>query len=163
MHGTAYTIDHDATALSLRRRIERVIEPILAFHSFVLVDMHQTRQRHSYQIRLMLHRGPDFSTSDLEHMHKILYPRLTVLLDDQHVSLELTSPGIDYAFRHDSDYEIFSGEMVRILTKSDNQWCSGKLMGKSDNHIRLQASDGTAHEYDVHNIIKATLHGGAQG
>lgn len=164
MHTIPYNSngDRDGESNGQRGRIKQAVAPLLVFHSFALVDIHTSVQRTHHQIRLILYREDGFSVSDLEDVHSALRLRLMVLLNDRDISLELSSPGTDYVFRHDTDCDIFTGKAVRLLTDADNVWHIGTLMGREDNCIRLKTVDNAIHRYAQEKVLKIALNEGAR-
>lgn len=143
-----------------KRRIAEIVSPTLALHSFSLVEIHESRQRMRYQIRLTLYRAGGMPISDLEAIHRIVYPQLTLMLNDRDVALELSTPGIDYVFRHDNDYDIFRGQPVRLLSKIDQQWHLGVLIGLENSTILLRGVNDELQRHDQHKVMKVELNGG---
>lgn len=141
----------------LEEHITEIVAPMLAFHSLSLVDIHQSRQRYNHQIRLTLYHENGVSVSDLAKVHAVIFPRLTVLLDDRDIALELSSPGIDYVFKHDKDYTTFSGQQVRLLIKSSNLWHNGILIGRDERNITIESATGVKEQYAAHDVVKVTL------
>lgn len=156
---TASVTEH---VFSIEERITEIVAPALTFHSLSLVDVHHSRQRYRHQIRLTLYHENGVSSSDLSAVHAIVYPRLTVLLDDQDIALELSSPGIDYVFKNDCDYTVFNGQQVRLLSKSDNLWHNGTLIGHDEQGILIEDATGTVGRYADHDALKVTLNSTAQ-
>ena len=146
-----------SVAPALSQKIIEIVNPILNFYSLALVDTHGIRKNGAYQIRLVLYRSSGFDISELEDLHKILYSRLTVLLDEQNISLELSSPGVDYVFKHDIDYDIFSGREVKIMVMPHNRWHNGTLLGKKDNRVLLKTCNATIEEHDYNSVVATKL------
>ena len=144
-------------APTLPQKIIEIVNPILSFHSLALVDTHGIRKNGMCQIRLVLYRSSGFDISELEDLHKILYSRLTVLLDEQNISLELSSPGIDYVFKRDIDYDIFSGREVKILVMPHNCWHNGTLLGKKNNCVLLKTCNAAIEEHDCNSVVSTKL------
>ena len=79
----------------LDSRIIEDLEPVLNTMGIALVEANAAVVKQVYNIRLVIFREEGISVNDCEEVHKIIRPRLDLIVDDRDMSLEITSPGID--------------------------------------------------------------------
>jgi ribosome maturation factor RimP len=77
----------------------------------------------------------------------------------QHYTLEVSSPGLDRALRHEADYRRFAGRLVRIVTSEplDGQSAfAGRIVGV-DRGMVVLAEGRKTHRVPVANIKRGRL------
>jgi ribosome maturation factor RimP len=105
------------------------VEALAKGLGFELVEFSVSRHKGSCQARAVIYAQSGTGISECSRFHRILLPRLEVLLSDQDLSLEVSSPGIERSFKSDREYGIFKGRGVRAYSRSMSDWVCGILSG----------------------------------
>ncbi|WP_168203381.1 ribosome assembly cofactor RimP [Oceanispirochaeta crateris] len=137
-------------------RIIEDLEPVLKAMGIALVECNVAIVKQVYNIRLVIFRAEGISLKDCEDVHKIIKPRLDLLIDSRDLSLEITSPGIDRRIKSSREYDIFKGKFVKILLESSNDWISGKIV-ESDGVTLVLIIDDKKVSYSLDQVRKGKL------
>jgi ribosome maturation factor RimP len=137
-------------------RIIEDLEPVLKAMGIALVECNAAIVKQVYNIRLVIFRAEGISLKDCEDVHKIINPRLDLLIDSRDLSLEITSPGIDRRIKSSREYDIFKGKFVKILLESSNDWISGKIV-ESDGVTLVLIIDDKKVSYPLDQVRKGKL------
>jgi ribosome maturation factor RimP len=84
----------------------------------------------------------NIGVDDCAKVHHALQPRLEALLGTEDTAMELTSPGIDRNIRNAAEFGIFTGRMVRIWSRTANDWISGKITSSDKNSVTMETDSG---------------------
>ncbi len=122
----------------LDSRIIEDLEPVLKAMGIALVEANAAVVKQVCNIRLVIFREEGISVNDCEEVHKVIRPRLDLIMDDRDMSLEITSPGIDRRIKSSREYEIFKGKYVKILPEESNEWISGRIVESDGNNLILE-------------------------
>jgi ribosome maturation factor RimP len=77
----------------------------------------------------------------------------------QHYTLEVSSPGLDRALRHEADYRRFTGRLAKIVTSAPlngQSAFSGRIVGVEQDSVVLEEGRKT-HRVPVANIKRGRL------
>lgn len=140
----------------LDSRIIEDLEPVLKAMGIALVEANAAVVKQVFNIRLVIFREEGISVNDCEEVHKVIRPRLDLILDDRDMSLEITSPGIDRRIKSAREYAIFKGKYVRILPEDDNEWISGRI-AESDGKVLVLEIDDKQESFSLDNVRKGKL------
>lgn len=129
------------------RRIEKIIEPVLADMGFELVrvQMFGTR-RPTLQI---MAEPADGGAMTVDHCADISHT-LSALLEVEDpiqgaYSLEISSPGIDRPLVRAKDYERFAGHVAKVEMRGlidGRRRFEGRIVGYADGEVRLDTDNG---------------------
>jgi len=108
-------------------RIIEDLEPVLKTMGISLVEANGAIVKQVYNIRLVIYSEEGVTLQVCEDVHKIVRPRLDLLVDSRDMALEITSPGIDRRIKSSREYAIFKGKYVKILLEDSHDWISGKI------------------------------------
>ncbi|MCK9170075.1 MAG: ribosome maturation factor [Treponema sp.] len=84
----------------------------------------------------------NIGVDDCAKVHHALQPRLEALLKTEDTAMELTSPGIDRNIRNAAEFELFAGRMIRVWSRTVNDWVSGRIVNSDKKSVTLETEDG---------------------
>ncbi|MBF9017247.1 MULTISPECIES: hypothetical protein [unclassified Oceanispirochaeta] len=122
-------------------RIIKDLEPVLNTMGIALVEANAAVVKQVYNVRLVVYKEEGVSLRVCEDVHKVLRPRLDLLVESRDLSLEITSPGIDRRIKGAREYAIFQGKYVKILLEDQNDWISGKIEESDGKTLILKVGD----------------------
>ena len=138
-------------ATELLDRIEALILPILSGFGMELVDLEFKREGRSWALRLFIDKPGGITLDDCAEVSREVSAILEV--EDPIESayrLEVSSPGIDRPLKKAADFERFSGQMVKVKTRSlldpddrghRRKTFLGELLGLDGGVVRLRQTD----------------------
>jgi ribosome maturation factor RimP len=118
--------------------IERVLEPV----GLKLVDFILNRHKGATQVRLIVYRAEGTGIGECSKAHRLVQPRLQILLGEPDFSLEVSSPGIDRIFRSSREYAVFIGRGVKLLEKESGIWMGGRIESVTESSVTVKTKDG---------------------
>ncbi|HTX73388.1 MAG TPA: hypothetical protein VMC79_11225 [Rectinemataceae bacterium] len=118
------------------------LEPLLMGAGLRLVELAISRHRGSAQVRAVIFAPAGTGISECSTAHRLIYPRLQILLGAAEPSLEVTSPGIERAIKSPKEWMIFRGKGVRILPVGGGEWTRGRIVTASSGSVTLETSAG---------------------
>jgi ribosome maturation factor RimP len=89
----------------------------------------------------------NIGVGDCAKVHHALQPRLEALLKTEDTAMELTSPGIDRNIKNAAEFELFTGRMIRVWSKTENDWICGKIVSSDEKSVTLET------EYGVKTVV----------
>ena len=99
-----------------------------------------------------------------ELFHRTIQPRLELMFGRDNLSMEVSTPGLQRAFRDCYEFTVFIGKQVRLYSLDLSSWVNGTIKETGDDFVVLSdvlIEDGnrTADEYkeEYVNIQKAKL------
>jgi ribosome maturation factor RimP len=148
--------------------LREVVEPICAAHGVVLVDARFANE-HGFVLKVLIERpgadakrGAMVSLEDCRGVSRDLSTALDVVegvAPDGAYRLEVGSPGLDRPLLSLADFARFTGESVRVQTRTPvagRRRFSGKLVGVEDDAVKLE-QDGQLVVLPHAEIAKANL------
>lgn len=129
------------------RRVEKMIEPVLADMGFELVRVQMFGTKRP-TLQIMAERA-DGTAMTVDHCAEISHA-LSALLEVEDpiqgtYSLEVSSPGIDRPLVRAKDYERFAGHVAKVELRSlidGRRRYQGKIIGFSEDEVRLETENG---------------------
>ncbi len=132
------------------------LEELLAGAGLSLVELNVSRHRGSVQVRAVIYSPAGTGIDECSRAHRLIQPRLQVLLSEQDFHLEVASPGVDRWIRSDREYTIFAGRGVRILLKEGGEWLTGRIVQAGPSTVTLRGTSGER-TVEYASIAKARL------
>ncbi len=132
------------------------LEPLLAGIGLALLEFTSTRGRTGMHVRVVVYARSGTGTAECVAAHRVLYPRLQVLLGVQDIHLEIASPGIDRTLKSEREWTVFTGKNVRILLKAGGEWIRGTIVGMDQGRVTVETA-GTRNILSLADIAKARL------
>ena len=133
-----------------------LLEPVVADHGAVLVDLELVGPTNNQTVRLLVHRDPAVGLDQCVAISREVADILDV--EDPvpgRYRLEVTSPGLDRPLRTDQDFGRAAGRLLKVVLAS-GRTVRGRLHEWDVDQIILQAGDDAV-EIRRHDIAKATI------
>lgn len=105
----------------------------------------------------VLYHPEGINLDALGEVHSALQPRLEVLLEDDDLHIEFSSPGIGRNLKSFHELAVFQGERVKILPIDRSDWITGTIVAGSDDTCTVETQDGTRRTFHVDEVHKARL------
>jgi len=138
------------------------VEPLLKAAGISLVELSLSRGRGEFRARAVVYAPAGTGTAECAKAHRIIYPRLQVLLKTEDPFLEVASPGIDRALKSARECALFVGKGVKLLLEHESEWIRGRLDGVDGKRLSLTTKEGPVTiEFDA--VAKARLDSTQEG
>ena len=122
-------------------RISEVVSPILWALGLELIDIVCVGQGPRSVVRVYIDKPGGVTVEDCGRAHLAIGPALDVADPFPHAyTLEVSSPGLDRAFKRIQDYRRALGKQVSVKLKQpiDGQWrVAGELMEVTEQHVTI--------------------------
>ncbi len=125
----------------IEKKILDDIEPLLKEMGISIVELNAAVVKKTFTIRLVIFQDQGVTLKDCEAVHRIIQPRLELLLESRDTSMEITSPGIDRRIKSNREYPIFKGKALKILLEGESEWKSGWIRDCSEDSLVLEQDD----------------------
>jgi ribosome maturation factor RimP len=136
--------------------VRETVEPVLSALGFQLVELSLGRRKGTTRVAVVVYRKEGVGIEDCAAVSNALLPRLETIPDAADVSLEVSSPGTERVLRSTSEYEIFRGRGVRILSGDETEWRQGIIDGVEEGTLWLKRS-GERRGFALAGIRRARL------
>lgn len=140
----------------IEKKILDEIEPLLQSMGISLVEINAAVVNRNFTIRLVIFQEKGIALADCEAVHRVIKPRLELILESRDPSMEITSPGIDRKIKSGREYAIFQGRAVRVLLEDASDWIGGRIKS-SDGETLVLTVDDEERDIPVNTIKKAKL------
>ncbi|OHD81695.1 MAG: hypothetical protein A3J97_08685 [Spirochaetes bacterium RIFOXYC1_FULL_54_7] len=101
-----------------------------------LVDLSLNRNQGAIQqVRMVVYRAEGTGIDECAKAHRLMQPRLEMLLGDDDFQLEVSSPGLDRVIHSGREYAIFVGRGVRLSLKDETVVCGRIVSATLDNVV----------------------------
>jgi ribosome maturation factor RimP len=118
--------------------VRETIEPVLTAMGYALVELAVGRRKGVSHIAVAIYRASGVGVDDCAEVSGMLLPRLSTLEQLSELTLEVSSPGIERSIRSPSEYGIFAGRGVRVLSGTETEWQSGIIDGVEGDTLWLR-------------------------
>jgi ribosome maturation factor RimP len=135
-----------------------IVEPVIIALGFTPVEIKTRQVKGTLHIHLVLYRGEGISIDDCAEVYRTILPRIEAVTGERDLHLEVSSPGIDRVLKNNSEFAIFIGSTVKVLTKSNDDWYYGRILSADENTVLLSTEEGEE-KIAFENIKKAKLQG----
>jgi ribosome maturation factor RimP len=132
------------------------IETLVRSLGCSLVEFQVSRHRGSVQVRLVVYCERGTGTEECSSVHRLVYPRIQVLLDAQDPYLEVASPGIDRILKEPGEFGIFMGRGIRVWTKDASDWTVGRIESYDGVSVAI-VNGGNLTKIPLDSVVKARL------
>jgi ribosome maturation factor RimP len=126
------------TTNALRDQIEEIVQGV----GFRIVEFHSSVVKGRTHVSLVIYRPEGVSIDDVATVHKTVRPRIELLLDDRDVDMQVASPGIDRTFKDTTEFAVFAGRGVRILSRDLDDWIGGVIGTVTDREVEIETPGG---------------------
>jgi ribosome maturation factor RimP len=138
------------------------IEALLAAAGLDLLELTLSRRGKETHVKAVIHVSSGTGTEQCVAAHRLMFPRLQILLGEQEPFIEVASPGIDRILKSRREWEIFKGKAVRVLDREGGEWIFGKIVSVEGDRVTL-ANAGSEFDIDLGRIAKARLDSSREG
>ena len=126
------------TTGALREQLEDVVQGA----GFSIVELHWSVVKGRTHVNLVVYRPEGVGVDDCAEVHRIVRPRIELLLDDRDVALQVASPGIDRIIKENSEFAVFEGRGVKVLPHTSDTWIAGIIREAGDQEVMIETADG---------------------
>jgi ribosome maturation factor RimP len=147
-------------------RVTELAEPLAASLGLELAEVEYKQEGRQMVLRLYIDRDGGVTLDDCSAVNRELNEILDVEDFIQgNYTLEVSSPGLNRALKKPSDYERYTGRLVKIRTFEPladdagnmRKTFLGELMGFSDSIVRLKLNEGQTASIPLGKVAKANL------
>jgi ribosome maturation factor RimP len=132
------------------------VEALVGSIGYSLVEFQVSRHRGSVQAKAVIYCTGGTGTKECAAVHRLIFPRLQVLLENPDPYLEVASPGIDRILKEPKEFGIFAGRGVRIWLKDASDWILGRI-DSFDGAAICVAKGGEIRKIPIDSVVKARL------
>lgn len=132
------------------------IEPVITGLGYTLVDLNSKLLQYGMTIHCVVYKPSGVGIEDCSIIHKTIMPKLEIITDSRDIHLEVSSPGTDRNLKSNSEFLIFRGKGIRILTKDSSEWIMGIIDSADKNGVTV-LKNGELHNISYTNVKKAKL------
>jgi ribosome maturation factor RimP len=146
--------------------VSRLARPILESMDLELVDIEFGRVGRDYLLRLFIDKAGGVMLDDCAEFSR----ELSMVLDvedaiDKNYTLEVSSPGLDRPLKKQSDYDRYTGRLIKVRTYQPyadddgnvRKTFLGTLHGLTDGVVKMKLTEGQTASIPVERIAKANL------
>lgn len=113
-------------------------EPLLNAMGLGLVDVHRTDRGKNVGITMTIIKlEGEVGVDDCASVHRLVYPRLELQLQDRDLQLEVSTPGLQRTFKDVYEFSLFSGKRVRLYDSQRQAWLSGIIKASDESSVTL--------------------------
>jgi len=147
-------------------RVTELAEPLAASLGLELAEVEYRQEGRQMVLRLYIDKDGGVALDDCSAVSR----ELTEILDVEdfiqgHYSLEVSSPGLNRPLKKPSDFERYTGRLVKIRTFEPladdagniRKTFLGELLGLSDSIVRLKLNEGQTASIPLGKVAKANL------
>lgn len=147
-------------------RVTELAEPLAASLGLELAEVEYRQEGRQMVLRLYIDKDGGVSLDDCSAVSR----ELTEILDVEdfiqgHYNLEVSSPGLNRPLKKPSDFERYTGRLVKIRTFEPladdagnmRKTFLGELLGLSDSIVRLKLNEGQTASIPLGKVAKANL------
>lgn len=131
-------------------------ESLVQSLGFQLVDFAVTRRGRSSHASVVIYSKEGTGIDECASVHRLLHPRLQVLLGESEPSLEVSSPGLEREFKTHREFLIFLGRGIKAYSRSRSDWVCGILSGFDGGTVSISAEGGVV-ALPLEDVAKARL------
>jgi ribosome maturation factor RimP len=147
-------------------RVTELAEPLAASLGLELAEVEYRQEGRQMVLRLYIDKDGGVALDDCSAVSR----ELTEILDVEdfiqgHYNLEVSSPGLNRPLKKPSDFERYTGRLVKIRTFEPladdagniRKTFLGELLGLSDSIVRLKLNEGQTASIPLGKVAKANL------
>ena len=147
-------------------RVTELAEPLAASLGLELAEVEYRQEGRQMVLRLYIDKDGGVTLEDCSAVSR----ELTEILDVEdfiqgHYNLEVSSPGLNRPLKKPSDFERYTGRLVKIRTFEPladdagnmRKTFLGELLGLSDSIVRLKLNEGQTASIPLGKVAKANL------
>ncbi len=114
------------------------IDELVSSLSLLTVEVFRTDSRSGTKMYVTLTKKEgEITLDELESAYNLIYPRYSVLLGERDLELEVSSPGLERAFRDCHEFSVFLGRRVRLYSVQHSSYISGIILKSDERSVTL--------------------------
>lgn len=136
--------------------------PLVEGLGYILVEIRVNKVGNQSRVAVAITRKDNLAqgigVDDCAKVHRVLFPRLEVLMSSQDVYLEVMSPGMERNVKNAAEFAIFVNRAIRVWSHKATDWISGTLISADLESLVMElmnSSEKMTIRYD--DIAKAKL------
>ncbi len=133
------------------------VEDTLAGLGYGLVEFSAEFVKGRMHVHSVVHHPDGVSLDRLGEVHRVLEPRLEMLLDARDLYVEFSSPGIERKIKSFHEFALFRGRRVSILPINGSDRTVGMIDRADDLIVAVIDDSGKPHEFAPGSVNKARL------
>lgn len=114
------------------------LRPLVESEDCILLDCRFQPGKGDARVQLVLFRSAGLGTDHCARVHRLVRPRLEILLDTQDIDLEVSSPGLTRVIRLPREYASFSGKGLSVYLK-DGRSLGGVIASTDETSLVLRS------------------------
>lgn len=103
-----------------------------------VVDVAKTMHINEIHIAITIYKkNGETGIDDCEQFHKTVQPELELQFGRDELSMEVSTPGIQRAFKDCYEFKVFQNKSVRLYCTSLSSWIIGTIENSDENSVEL--------------------------
>jgi ribosome maturation factor RimP len=140
------------------KELYNLLAPVVEAAGFFLVELSEHDHHRTSTITAVIQAQERNTTlKDCASVHKLIFPRLELLLENRDVYLEVSTPGIQRKLKDVAEFKAFIDKDMRILLDQDSEWIEGRLFQVTENSIMIRLGQDEQIELPLSAVKKAKL------
>lgn len=122
--------------------LHKTLQASIETAGFILVEAKFLQKKSSVRAYITIYKDSGISTDDCSKVYWIVQPILLSWFhcDDEHLFIEVSSPGLDRVFKSPEEYGIFKGKVIKVIQKN-GLVSIGTLLGADTTQVFLQSGN----------------------
>lgn len=122
--------------------LHKTLQDSVETAGFALVEAKFLQKKSSVRAYITIYKDSGISTDDCSKIYWIVQPILLAWFkcDDEHLFIEVSSPGLDRVFKSPEEYAIFKGKVIKVI-KKDGLVIIGTLLGADTAQVLIQSGN----------------------
>jgi len=147
--------------MSIREELVNLLTPLISSENYELVELQYRREKEGWVLRIFIDKPGGLTLDDCTKMSE----KIGRFLDEKNIIpqryiLEVSSPGLDRPLKKESDFQKFSGRLVKInlyAPMEGERHFLGRLLGIEEGKVKLGISETEIISIPLENIACARL------
>lgn len=117
------------------------LQKIIKSIGYDLIELNIFKKKSSWTARFVIHNKNGVGLDDCSKVHRIVLPRLEVLLDSREIFVEVMSPGLDRLIKNAYEFSFFEGKLVKIWNTETTDWIQGIIVSSDEERLKLKTEE----------------------
>lgn len=132
------------------------VTSVLETQGFSLVELSVQKVKKRTHVHCVIYHRDGFDLEKLSEIHRLIEPRLELLLDERDMYIEFSSPGISRKLKSFHEFALFTGISVTVVT-SDGASVEGTISTATDDSVTVTEKDGKTNAFTSEQVVSARL------
>lgn len=147
--------------MNIKEELIKQLTPLISSENYELVELEYRREREGWVLRIFMDKPGGVTLDDCTKMSE----KIGHYLDEKNIIpqsyiLEVSSPGLDRPLKKESDFQKFTGHLVKINVYAPvegERHFLGRLLGIEESKVKLNISQERIICIPLENIASARL------